>query len=122
MLREFTCIICPNGCELEVEIQDGKAVSITGNLCPKGVTYVQQELTNPQRNIATSVPVKGGELPLASVRLTNPIPKDKIFEAMAEIRKLSVEAPIQAGTVLIENLLGYDSNVIVTKTVEKKQG
>lgn len=120
MLREFTCIICPNGCEIEAELQDGKILSLTGNLCPKGKTYVEQELTDPQRNIATSVLVKGGELPLASVRLTNPIPKDKIFAAMAEIRKLSVEAPVQAGTVLIEKILGYDSDVIVTKTVHEK--
>ncbi len=120
MLREFTCIICPNGCEIEAELQDGKIISLNGNLCPKGEAYVQQELTDPQRNIATSVLVKGGELPLASVRLTKPIPKVQVFAAMAEIRKLSVDAPVQAGTVLIENILGYDSNVVVTKAVGVK--
>ena len=120
MLREFTCIICPNGCEIEAEIEDGKILGITGNICPKGETYVTQELTDPQRNIATSVLVKGGELPLASVRLTRAIPKNRIFDAMAEIRKVSVEAPVEAGTVLIRGILGFESDVIVTKTVEKR--
>lgn len=117
MLREFTCIVCPNGCEIEAEIEDGKICQIAGNLCQKGEDYVKQELLDPQRNIATSVPVKGGELPLASVRLTRPIPKGRIFEAMNEIRKLSLQAPVKAGTVVLAGILGLDSDVIVTRNV-----
>lgn len=151
MLREFTCIICPNGCEISAEIECGKSAteriaegcgksaaeriaegcgkpaaercgeteirSIQGALCPKGRAYVEQELTDPQRNIATSVLVKGGNLPLASVRLTSPIPKDRIFDAMAEIKKCALTAPVQAGTVVIHNLLGFETDVIVTKMV-----
>lgn len=119
MLREFTCIICPNGCEISAEIRDGEVVSIEGAACPKGKDYVNQELTDPQRNIATSVLVRGGELPLASVRLTRAIPKDKIFPVMDEIRKVALDAPVEAGTVVIGNVLGLGSDVVVTKTVER---
>ncbi|WP_320957970.1 DUF1667 domain-containing protein [Enterocloster asparagiformis] len=121
MLREFTCIICPNGCEITAGVEDNQIISIEGALCPKGETYVNQELTDPRRNIATSVLVKGGELPLASVRLTNPIPKARIFDAMAEIRGIAVEAPVEAGTVVIRGILGLDSDVIVTKEVGRRQ-
>lgn len=122
MLREFTCIICPNGCEIAADIEkkeDGSRQirSIEGAACPKGRAYVEQELTNPQRNIATSVLVEQGVLPLASVRLTAPIPKDKIFDAMAEIRKCCLKAPVKAGTIVIHGLLGLDADVIVTKSV-----
>lgn len=120
MMREFTCIICPNGCEIEADIENGEIRSISGATCPKGESYVKQELTDPQRNIATSVLVTGGNLPLASVRLTNPIPKGRIFDAMKEIRKIAVDAPVQAGTVVVQGILGYDSDVIVTKSVDKK--
>ncbi|MCI9163045.1 MAG: DUF1667 domain-containing protein [Lachnospiraceae bacterium] len=120
MLREFTCIICPNGCEIQAEIKDGALTSLTGHTCPKGEAYVRQELTDPRRNIATSVLVQGGELPLASVRLTSPIPKARIFDAMAEIRKVSLKAPVEAGTVVIAGILGYDCDVIVTKSVAAK--
>ena len=120
MLREFTCIICPNGCEIEADIEDGKLLSIEGATCPRGEAYVRQELTDPQRNIATSVLVKNGVLPLASVRLTSPVPKERIFDVMAEVRKVTVEAPVQAGTVVIKGILGYASEVIVTKTVTRK--
>jgi Uncharacterized protein with conserved CXXC pairs len=117
MLREFTCIICPNGCEIQAQLENGVLTSMTGHTCPKGEAYVRQELTDPRRNIATSVRVQGGELPLASVRLTNPIPKDRIFDAMAEIRGISLKAPVEAGTVVIAQILGYESDVIVTKSV-----
>lgn len=119
MLREYTCISCPNGCDIQADVENGKILSITGNICPKGESYVEQELTDPRRNIATSILVKNGELPLASVRLTNPIPKGEIGKAMEEIRKISLEAPVKAGTIVISEILGYESDVIVTKTVER---
>ncbi len=127
MTREFTCIVCPNGCEIRTEIkagEDGKyeICSIDGALCSRGEVYVKQELTDPRRSIATSVLVKGGVLPLASVRLTNPIPKDRILHAVAEVKKYSLTAPVASGTVVIKNILGYDSDVIVTKEVPACEG
>ena len=63
MTREFTCIICPNGCEIsaDYEIQADQSVvihSLEGATCKRGAEYVKQELTDPKRNIATSVLVK----------------------------------------------------------------
>ncbi len=118
MLREFTCIMCPQGCEITVDIEDEKIAGVSGNRCPKGKEYVTQEIVNPMRNIASSVLVTGGELPLASVRLTKPIPRNRIFDVMAEIRKVCLTAPVQAGDVVISDVLGLGSDVILTKTVE----
>lgn len=126
MLREYTCIICPNGCDIRAQIEereDGsrRICSVKGAACPKGRAYVEQELTDPQRNIATSVLVKGGILPLASVRPTNPIPRDRIFDAVSEIKKYTLTAPVKAGTVVIPRLMGYDTDVIVTKSVPENR-
>ena len=68
MLREYTCIICPNGCDIRAQIEareDGtrRICSVEGAACPKGRAYVEQEVTAPQRNIATSVLVKGSITP-----------------------------------------------------------
>lgn len=120
MLKEYTCIICPNGCEISAQIENGEIVSMKGALCKKGEAYVRQELTAPMRNIASSVLVQNGELPLVSVRLTAPIPKERIFDAMSEIKKIRLEAPVKAGQVVIHNLLGLDSDVIATKNVAAK--
>ena len=54
MTRSFTCIICPNGCEITAEYEGSAVHAVQGAACPKGDAYVRQELTDPQRNIATS--------------------------------------------------------------------
>ena len=93
MLRTFTCIMCPRGCGLEALLEpvcasgtgsraDGSEPvyvirQVTGNGCQKGEQYVRQEIENPMRNIATSILVDGGDLPLASVRLTAPVPRSE---------------------------------------------
>jgi CxxC motif-containing protein len=119
MKRTFTCIVCPNGCEMEAEYEGTNVLSVTGHLCPKGKSYVTQELIDPQRTIATSVCVEGGVLPLVSVRTASAIPKDRIFDVMAEINKQILTAPVHIGDVVIENVLGLGSDVIVTKNIER---
>lgn len=120
MLKEYTCIICPNGCELTAEVEDGRIISVQGATCKRGRDYVEQELTNPQRNIASSVLLEGGVQPLVSVRLTKPIPKEKIFDVMAVIKKARLQAPVHIGQVVIVDVLGLGSDVIVTNHVAAK--
>lgn len=100
------------------EQNGGEIASVTGNTCAKGEAYVTQEIENPMRNIATSVLIDGGELPLASVRLSGMIPKDRIFDVMGEIRKVEMPAPVHESDVAIADVLGLGVDVIVTKDVE----
>ena len=117
MLKTFTCILCPNGCEIESEFIGMDVRFIRGYGCEQGKNYVEQELKCPMRTIATLVRVSGGVQPLSSVRLNRPVPKERIFDIMAEIRKLALEAPVHIGQVAIPNVLGLGSDVIVTKNV-----
>lgn len=98
-------------------VEGGDIASIQGNLCDKGRDYVTQEVLHPMRNIASSVLVDGGELPLVSVRLSAPISKERIFDVMAEIKKQRLSAPVRRGKVVIQNVLGLGSDVIATKSV-----
>lgn len=120
MLKNYTCIMCPSGCDITVEFEKVKILSVEGATCKRGNEYVKQEITNPHRNISSSILIEGGVLPLASVRLTSPIPKNKIFDVMEVIKKIRLIAPVCQGQVVIENVLGQGSNVIVTKNVEAK--
>lgn len=120
MLKEYTCIICPNGCDIRLEIEAGKILSVEGAACELGHEYVKRELTDPHRNIASSIVLEGGVLPLVSVRLSSPIPKGKIFDVLAAIKKVHLKAPVYAGQVAIVNVLGLGSDVIVTKNVVAK--
>ena len=117
MLKEYTCIMCPRGCDITANVEQEVIASIEGASCHKGTDYIKQELTDPRRNIASSVIVEEGDLALVSVKLDFPIPKDKIFEVMEEIKKVRVQAPIDVGQILLRNVLGLNCNLIATKAV-----
>ena len=69
------------------------------------------------RTFSTSVAVRGGELPLASVRVTAPIPLEKIREAVEAIHKVTLTAPVEAGDIVIKGLLGRECDVVTTRSV-----
>ncbi|SFB11084.1 DUF1667 domain-containing protein [Clostridium frigidicarnis] len=120
MKKEMTCIICPNGCELCVELEGKDIKEVSGALCKRGKAYVSQEITDPKRTIASLIKVNDGEEALVSVRTTKAIPKEKIFDVMKEIKNKEVNAPIKVDQVLIENILGLGSDIIATKVVDRK--
>ena len=113
MKRELTCIVCPIGCSLIVELEDGKVIDVKGNTCPRGKVYAENECIAPKRTITTTVKCKNGEI--LPVKTETPIPKEKMFEAMDVINKTNPDLPISAGDVIIENIFG--SKVIATKNL-----
>ena len=119
MNRKLTCIVCPRGCDIDVDIEDGEVRNITGAVCDRGRNYAANEITNPMRNVSSSVRLRGGALPLASVRLTSPVPKARMADIMEEIKRISVDAPVSIGQVVVKNILGLDSDLIITKNIGK---
>ena len=120
MKKELICIVCPKSCNLNIQIDNKKILSVKGALCKRGEEYAYQEITNPKRKIASSIKVINGELPLVSIRLSAPIPKNEVFNVMGEIKKTEVHAPIKIGQVLIKNVLGLGIDIIATKNIDKK--
>ena len=120
MRKCFTCVICPNGCRREVEA-DGGIISVTGNLCPRGVEYANEEITDPKRTIASSVLVDGGVMEIASVRLDKAVSKSLIFPIMDVIKALHVAAPVHIGDVIIHDILSSGADLIATRNVEARQ-
>lgn len=112
--REMVCIVCPMGCTLTIE-QKNEALLVTGNRCPRGEQYAKQELTAPLRNIASTVRVHNGVLPVVPVKTDREIPKEKIFAAMALINAVEVEAPVRCGECIIPHLFGTEANIVVTR-------
>lgn len=123
--RELICIVCPNGCLLEAEIEDSSGLrvkKITGQLCEKGPAWAEQELINPMRTIAGNIAVNGGNFPLVSVKTDSAVPLGKIFDVVKEIREKRIKAPVRIGDRLIENVAGTSSNIIATRHVKKLNG
>ncbi len=113
--RELTCINCPLGCTLKVQMEGGKVVSVSGNTCKRGEAYGKKEVTAPERTVTSTVRVEGASVPVTSVRTATDIPKDRIFACMEEIRKARIKAPVHIGDVAIPNVAGTGVDVIVTK-------
>lgn len=116
MTRNLICINCPMGCELTVEVDDGKVISVSGNTCKRGEIYAESEISNPARTITTTViSAEGRPVP---VRTVQPVPKDMIAECTAAIKAAEVHLPVKVGQVVIDDLLGTGSRVTVTKSVQ----
>ena len=115
--RNLTCIGCPLGCALTVEMENNEVVSVTGNTCKRGDVYARKEVTHPTRIVTSTVRVENGEIAMVSCKTQNDIPKEKIFDIMKEINKVTVKAPVKSGDVLINDVAGTGANVIATKDV-----
>ena len=43
MKKNLICVSCPLGCPIEVEIENGEILSVTGNTCKRGDKYARDE-------------------------------------------------------------------------------
>ena len=110
--RELTCIICPRGCQLLVDI--GEEITVSGNLCPRGKTYAINECTNPQRTVTSTVRTSDGGV--VAVKTDTTIPKDKMMECMKIINSIIAPVPVHVGDVLCENVFG--AKIVATQNKE----
>ncbi|NJE84792.1 DUF1667 domain-containing protein [Thermococcus sp. CX2] len=98
----FTCIVCPLGCTLEVEMDGDKIKEVKGYTCPRGREWAIEEVMNPKRVVMSVVKVRNGKLPTVSVKTAEPVPKARIPELMKFLAKLEVEGPIRVGQTIAE--------------------
>jgi CxxC motif-containing protein len=104
--RSFVCIGCPVGCPLVLTHEGREVLEIHGNECDRGAKYARQEFTDPRRALSTTVAILGADAPRLPVKVTRPIPKERIRETATLIHALRVEAPVERGRVLLRDLLG----------------
>lgn len=119
--RTLTCIGCPLGCAVTVELDNGEIIRVTGNTCKRGDDYARKEVTHPMRVVTSTVRVTGGELPVVSVKTGQDIPKEKIMDIMENLADISVPAPVRIGDIILENVAQTGVNIIATKDVNVKK-
>lgn len=108
---EFTCIMCPVGCNLKVEMTENGAV-VTGNRCPRGAEYGKNEATCPKRMITTVIKTKFGTVCLKTDR---PIDKILIDDCLRLTKKIKIAEKVQLGDIVAKNILWTDVNLVVTE-------
>lgn len=114
MLKTITCIRCPKGCLVTLDT-DNPEGTIKGYACPNGREYAINELTHPMRTISSTVEIKGGIHPRIPVKTNGDIPKEKIFEVMNEINKISITSPVKCGDVLLRDVLGTGIDIVACR-------
>ena len=109
---DLTCIRCPMGCAIHVEMENGQVVSVTGNTCPRGAEYAKSEATAPVRTVTSTVRALGGVRPVVAVKTVPDVPKGKIFAVM------DVKAPVHIGDILCENIANTGSNLVAAADLD----
>ncbi len=112
--KELTCINCPMGCLLTVEMDGDTIKDISGYTCPRGKTYAEKEVTNPTRVVTSTIKVTGGKKDRVACKTQVDIPKDKIDAVMEAINAAQVQAPVVIGEVLIADVAGTGVDVVAT--------
>ena len=115
--RELTCIGCPMGCQLRATLEDGVVTAVTGNTCKRGDSYARKECVAPARTVTGTVRVTGGLLPVVSVRTRGDVPKERVLDVARALCRVQLTAPVQAGDVVIPNVLGTGVDVVATRSV-----
>lgn len=118
--REMNCIMCPLGCEMTVIVEDGKVTGVTGNTCPRGVKYANDEVTAPKRMLTTTVKISGALLPLLPVVSKSALPKEQVLACANFLRSISVTAPIKEGEIIVSDIMGSGVDIIAGRAMDKE--
>ena len=113
MVKNITCIICPKGCDITVEMVENE-FKISGNKCSRGKEYALNEMTNPRRSICSTVKTTYKEFPRLPVRTDKEIDIKDIFPVMKEINKVKIDHPVHGGEIIVSNILNTGVNIIAT--------
>jgi CxxC motif-containing protein len=125
-MRSLTCIVCPIGCLLEAEETASSPnetfdnLSVTGNRCPRGVTYAREEIRAPKRIVTATCKIegeKGHSVKRVPVKTVFPCPREKIPALLDDIYKLRIILPVKTGDILIADWRGEGIAVAVTRTI-----
>ena len=115
--RELTCIVCPRGCQLVVELEGKNVLSVSGNICKRGAVYAENECVNPMRTVTTTAKTNDGGV--VAVKTETTIPKEKMFECMEIINSVVLELPVKVGDVVLEDVFGSRVVVCQNKSAEE---
>lgn len=114
--RKIICVVCPQGCNIDVRLEDGEIVDISGYTCKRGLTYAQSEITCPTRILTTTVSIKNDKMHRLPVRTAEAIPKELIKKAVYELKDFVAKPPINMGDVLVENVANSGVDIIASRS------
>ncbi|TFG82415.1 MAG: DUF1667 domain-containing protein [Erysipelotrichales bacterium] len=119
MKKEMVCIVCPIGCNLNIDLDDNLEIrGIIGNTCPRGEAYARKELTNPTRMLTSTVKIEGAQYERLPVSTSSDIPKPMMKAVMQQLRHVVVKAPVNNRDVIVANVCGLNVDIIASRTMK----
>ncbi len=115
-MKDTVCTVCPKGCEVKVEIVDGKITLVEGNGCDKGKEFAIGEFTCPKRVVTSTVKIDGGDM--LPVRTDRAIKKELIFSVMKKIKSVKVFTKVKTGDIIIQNVDGEGANLVSARSLD----
>jgi CxxC motif-containing protein len=115
----YLCTGCPLGCRLEVDAVDDEVLEVRGFHCKRGERYGRQEHVDPRRPLSTTVWIEGATVRRAPVRTAEPIPRGRVLDAARVLRTLRLQAPVRRGDVVLADVCGTGTDVIVTRDLPR---
>ena len=114
MEKNLVCILCPLGCRLTVTGTTEDLI-VSGNMCKRGITYTQDEITNPIRTVCSTVKITGGLHTVIPVKTDKPIPEKYKLEVVKALNSIVLTSPVKMGDVIISDLFGTGVNMIAER-------
>ena len=115
-MKQITCITCPIGCRITVEVTGG-GYSFSGNQCKRGAEFAETELVSPKRSLSTTVRTAFSGVPVVPVRTNGEVPKGMITDIVRELSGLVVTEKIGIGETVVANILGTGCDIITTSNM-----
>ena len=113
--EQIICIRCPLACLVTVTVGDGgNVLGVANNLCKEGKKYAADECEFPGRILTTTVLTEGSLHKLLPARTSQPIPKERLMEAMRSLSEIKVKPPIRTGQIIVPNIIGTGADLVST--------
>ena len=90
-------------------------ITVTGHSCNRGEKHAVAEILHPVRSLTSIVRVSNRVDTMVSVKSEAPVPKEEMFSIMERIHATTVEAPVQIGDVILDNIFG--TRIVATKQI-----
>jgi CxxC motif-containing protein len=116
---ERTCIVCPIGCRLHIEVGEDGELEVSGNRCKRGEAYAREEYEDPRRIVTATCAIEGGTMLRMPVRSTGGVPVDQLVGFLNEIYEIRLTAPVQRGATVATDVAGTGVNVVATATISQ---
>lgn len=114
-MREIICIMCPKGCHLTVDDE----LNVSGNTCPRGITYGKQEVTDPRRYLTSTVRLDSKNYRRLPVISSGDLPKDKVSDVVKYLDTVVVKPPVNVKDVVVKNVLDLGVDILATRTIKE---